>query len=71
MTTLKPLSAIAPAALETLLDLAFGTDRHGRTAYAVREGTEPVDSLSFVAMDGETLTGSLQSQLTAARSSRV
>jgi predicted N-acetyltransferase YhbS len=58
--TLKPLSAIAPDALETLLDLAFGTDRHGRTAYAVREGAEPVDSLSFVAMDGETLTGSLQ-----------
>ncbi len=60
MTTLQPLSTIAPDALESLLDLAFGADRHGRTAYAVREGTEPVDSLSFVAMDGETLTGSLQ-----------
>lgn len=61
MIDLKPLSAIAPEAIESMLDLAFGPDRHGRTAYAVRAGTEPVEGLSFAAMlDGE-LAGSLQS----------
>lgn len=60
MINLQPLSAIAPDALEALLDLAFGTDRHSRTAYAVREGTEPVGGLSFVAiLEGEP-AGSLQ-----------
>ncbi|MEM8696964.1 MAG: N-acetyltransferase [Pseudomonadota bacterium] len=61
MIALHPLSAVPPATIETLLDLAFGTDRHGRTAYAVRAGTEPVADLSFVALAGEQLSGSLQS----------
>lgn len=61
MTVLHPLSAVAPDAIEALLDLAFGTDRHGRTAYAVRAGTRPIDNLSFVAMDGDALIGSLHS----------
>lgn len=60
MTILKPLSAISPNTLEALLDLAFGTDRHGRTAYAVRDGTEPVGDLSFVAMLDGKPAGSLQ-----------
>lgn len=61
MTILQPLSAISPDALETLLDLAFGADRHGRTAYAVRQGTEAIRDLSFVAMHEGKLAGSLQS----------
>ncbi|MGJ8537431.1 MAG: GNAT family N-acetyltransferase [Parasphingopyxis sp.] len=61
MIDLQPLSAISPAALEALLDLAFGTDRHSRTAYAVRDGTEPLDELSFVALLDGKLAGSLQS----------
>ncbi|WP_299323522.1 GNAT family N-acetyltransferase [Parasphingopyxis sp.] len=61
VTVLHPLSAVSPDAIEALLDLAFGTDRHGRTAYAVRAGTEVIDELSFVAMDGDALIGSLQS----------
>lgn len=47
--------------LETLLDLAFGADRHGRTAYAVRQGTVAISDLSFVAMHEGKLAGSLQS----------
>lgn len=61
MTALHPLSTVSPEAIETLLDLAFGTDRLGRTAYAVRAGTEAIDALSFVAMDGDSLIGSLHS----------
>jgi len=61
VTVLHPLSAAPLETLETLLDRAFGTDRHERTAYAIRAGTEPLDNLSFVAMNGDSLAGSLQS----------
>ena len=61
VTTLHPLSAVPPKAIEALLDAAFGTDRHGRTAYAVRAGTNPVTDLSFVCLDDQKLVGSLQS----------
>jgi len=54
------LADIDAAAVEQLLDRAFGTDRHGRTAYAVREGTAPVAALSFAALDGEALVGTIQ-----------
>lgn len=69
MTTVQPLSAVAPGTLEALLDLAFGTDRHGRTAYAVREGTTPIDTLSFVALRDGDIAGSLQSWPIALKSS--
>jgi predicted N-acetyltransferase YhbS len=55
-----PLAEIDADAVEQLLDRAFGTDRHGRTAYAVREGTVPVAALSFAALDGEALVGTIQ-----------
>lgn len=61
MIELHPLSATTPSALEALLDAAFGTDRHRRTAYKVRAGTAPLEDLSFVALDKNTLAGSLQS----------
>lgn len=60
MIQLVPLSAVAPQAVEALLDRAFGADRRGRTAYKVREGTVPIDALSFAAIrDGE-LAGTIQ-----------
>jgi len=47
-------------AIESLLDAAFGKDRHQRTAYRVRQGTHPIDSLSHVVeQDGE-IIASLQ-----------
>lgn len=58
---IAPLSEVDPHAVEALLDSAFGTDRHGRTAYRIREGTAAIPSLSFAAFDGDDLVGSLQS----------
>lgn len=56
-----PLSQIEPAAIETLLDAAFGTDRHGRTAYKLRKGTHAIDALSFAALEEDgTLAGTIQ-----------
>jgi len=48
--------------IERLLDAAFGADRHGRTAYRLREGVTPIPDLSFAAFDEDgRLVGSLQS----------
>lgn len=60
MPELVPLASIEPARVEQLLDDAFGTDRHARTAYAVRDGTTFLDALSFAAITGETLIGTIQ-----------
>lgn len=58
---LAPLADADPAALENLLDAAFGTDRRRRTAYRIREGMPPIDALSFAAFKGSVLVGSVQS----------
>jgi len=57
-----PLNIVAEEAIERLLDAAFGTDRHGRTAYLIRNGMPWLPELSFGIVDehGE-LVGSLQS----------
>tara|TARA_B100000378_G_C17983148_1_gene391233 strand:+ start:234 stop:854 length:621 start_codon:yes stop_codon:yes gene_type:complete len=61
MPTIIPLDQVDPAMVEELLDRAFGTDRHGRTAYSVREGTEALGALSFAALDDDDmLAGSIQ-----------
>src|SRR3546814_9451101 len=46
-------------AIEAVLDAAFGTDRHERTAYQVRAGVMPIASLSLVAEDAGRIVGSL------------
>jgi len=57
-----PLDTVPPAAIETLLDAAFGPDRHGRTAYRIREGMAWLPDLSVaVTGDDGALIGSLQS----------
>lgn len=59
--TLIPLDGVDPALVEQLLDRAFGTARHKRTAYKVREGTEFLPALSFAALDqDEMLVGTIQ-----------
>jgi len=61
MTTLIPLDAIDPALVEDLLDRAFEPERHTRTAYKVREGTDWLPALSFAALDeDEHLAGTIQ-----------
>lgn len=59
--SIAPLSSADPKAVEALLDAAFGADRHGRTAYRIREGTVAVPRLSFAAFNGQNLVGTLQS----------
>ena len=59
--TLIPLDAVDPALIEELLDRAFGPDRHGRTAYKVREGMDWLPGLSFAALDKDSqLVGTIQ-----------
>lgn len=60
MITLLPIASVAPADIEALLDQAFGTDRHQRTAYRLREGTDPVAELSLAAVEDGVLVGSIQ-----------
>ncbi len=55
-----PLNQITPGAVETLLDQAFCTDRHGRTAYMLREGVTALDALSFAAVERDKLIGTIQ-----------
>ena len=60
MVELIPLHRIETHRVEALLDAAFGTDRRAKTAYKLREGVAAIQELSFAAMDGETLVGTIQ-----------
>ena len=57
---LCPLADIDPTAVEHLLDAAFGADRRGRTAYRMREGVDEIAELSFAALDGDVIVGTIQ-----------
>jgi predicted N-acetyltransferase YhbS len=57
---LVPLADVPEPGIELLLDAAFGADRHGRTAYRVREGMRAIPGLSFAAIEGDRLVGSIQ-----------
>lgn len=62
MPKLLPLSTQSDYAVEALLDAAFGTDRHGRTAYAIRRGMQWLPRFSYAALgDDGALVGLLQS----------
>ena len=58
---IAPLSKADPHANEALLDEAFGIDRHARTAYRIRLRMPVIDALSFAAVEGERLVGTIQS----------
>ena len=60
MIEIVPLGTVGPAAVEALLDRAFGTDRHARTAYRVRGDARAIPALSFAAVEDEALVGSVQ-----------
>lgn len=60
MFDLVPISDVSDEAVESLLDAAFGTDRHGRTAYRVRDGVAAVATMSFAVMERGRLVGSIQ-----------
>ena len=48
------------ADIERLLDLAFGSDRAGKTVYRLREGVAPIPELCTVIREGAVLKGSLR-----------
>mgnify|MGYP001160626777 FL=1 len=56
-----PIADVDPNRVEALLDAAFGTDRHGRTAYRLRAGTSAIPELSLAALEDGHLVGTLQS----------
>ena len=60
MKRVTSLSEITDDALNALLDDAFGTDRHLRTAYLLRKGMTAIDHLSFAIMHDAALVGSIQ-----------
>jgi predicted N-acetyltransferase YhbS len=51
MANIIPLADVDPALIEDVLDRAFEPERHKRTAYKVREGTDWLPGLSFAALD--------------------
>ena len=62
MAEIVPLDRVPAAAVEDLLDRAFGADRKTRPAYALRQGTNAISALSFAALDEDgALLGTLQS----------
>lgn len=63
MIRIDPLATRSADAVDALLDAAFGPDRRGRTAYAIRRGMAWLTDLSFAAVDAETgeMVGLLQS----------
>lgn len=60
MFDVLPLAQIDCDAVESLLDAAFGSDRHKRTAYLLRQGMPVISHLSFAIVDNGTLIGSIQ-----------
>ncbi|RXZ65970.1 GNAT family N-acetyltransferase [Pelagerythrobacter rhizovicinus] len=60
MATIVPLANVEATLIEALLDRAFGPDRHARTAYRIREGTDWLPALSFALADDDYLVGTIQ-----------
>jgi predicted N-acetyltransferase YhbS len=60
MTDLVPLSGVEPDHIEMLLDAAFGSDRHQRTAYRLRQDSKAIERLSFAILDATGLIASIQ-----------
>ena len=60
MISIVPIAEVEPQAVEQLLDRAFGTDRHSRTAYRIREGMPAIPDLSFAAIEDGALVGTIQ-----------
>ncbi len=60
MIEFVPIADVAPAAVEGLLDRAFGPDRHERTAYRIRAGMAAIPALSFAALEEGAVIGTIQ-----------
>ena len=58
--TLKHETPAHSAAIDRLLDSAFGEDRRGKTSYRYRQARGPVDALCLVAMEEDAVVGSIR-----------
>lgn len=53
-------TAADAASVDALVERAFGPGRYAKSAYRLREGVHAVPGLSFVAIEGGTLRGSMR-----------
>ncbi|MEQ8966419.1 MAG: N-acetyltransferase [Azospirillaceae bacterium] len=60
MLDLSPERATDSVAVESLLDVAFGPDRHAKRSYAFREGIAPVADLCWLMRDGSRIVGAIR-----------
>lgn len=60
MAELVALHVTSPTLIEALLDAAFGTERHQRTAYKLRTGSRPITDLSFAIIDNDQTIACIQ-----------
>ena len=57
---IKPEPAVLGPAVERLYDDVFGPARFHKASYLFREGVEPVQELSWIALEGERLVGAIR-----------
>ena len=57
---IRPECAEDAPLVELLNAVSFGPGRYAKSAYRLREGVDPVAGLSFVAVDGSNLLGSIR-----------
>jgi predicted N-acetyltransferase YhbS len=60
MIKILPIADVSATDIEILLDAAFGSDRHQRTAYLLRQGMPVIAHLSFALVDDAIVVGSIQ-----------
>jgi predicted N-acetyltransferase YhbS len=60
MTRISPQEPADAPAIEELLDLCFGVQRHARPSYRLRLGGAPLDELAFVLRDREAVVGTIR-----------
>lgn len=58
--TIKPETAALTAEVEQMLDFVFGPARFDKASYLFREGVTPVAELSYVAMLGDEVVGTIR-----------
>ncbi|MGH6891703.1 MAG: GNAT family N-acetyltransferase, partial [Dongiaceae bacterium] len=57
---IKPEPAVQGPAVERLYDDVFGPARFHKASYLFRDGVEPVQALSWVALEGDRLVGAIR-----------
>ena len=60
MFQIQPQRPADAVHLDPVLDRAFGPDRLAKASYQFRQGVEPIQGLSLVAYDGDTLVGTIR-----------